>query len=59
MTIKKNLKKNSSEDTKKGLSAFIEKISGKGHLEIEIDRLNFLVVKLELDLLNSSTQLEK
>jgi peptide subunit release factor 1 (eRF1) len=59
MTIKKNLKQNASEDTKKGLSAFLGKISGKGHLEIEIDRLNSRVVKLELDLLNTRTQLEK
>jgi len=59
MIIKKNLKQQISEDTKKGLSAFIGKISGKGHLEFEIDRLNSLVVKLELDLLNARTQLGK
>jgi peptide subunit release factor 1 (eRF1) len=59
MTDKKNVRKEAAEDTKKGLSTFIGKISGKGHLEIEIDRLNSRIVKLELDLQSAKTQLEK
>ncbi len=59
MTIEKKLKQKTSEDTKKRLSTLIGKISGKDHLEIEIDRLNSLVAKLELDLLNVRTQIEK
>jgi|ERR1035437_1537918 peptide subunit release factor 1 (eRF1) len=59
MITNKNLKPQTSEDTKNRLSVFIGKISGKGHLELEIGRLNSLVVKLELDLLNARTQLEK
>jgi peptide subunit release factor 1 (eRF1) len=59
MTDKKNIRKEAAEDTKRGLSTFIGKISGKGHLEIEIDRLNSRIVKLELDLQSAKTQLEK
>lgn len=55
----KKIKKEASEVTKKGLSTFIGKISGKEQLEIEIERLNSQIVKLELDLQSAKNQLEK
>lgn len=55
----KEAKKEASEVTKKGLSTFLGKISGKEQLELEIDRLNSQVSKLELDLRSSRNQLEK
>jgi peptide subunit release factor 1 (eRF1) len=55
----KKVKKEAAKDTKKGLSTFIGKISGKDQLELEIDRLNSRIVKLELDLQSAKTQLEK
>ncbi len=59
MTDKKNVKEEATKETKKGLSTFIGKISGKGQLELEIDRLNSRISKLEIDLKNAKTQLEK
>lgn len=55
----KKTKKEATEVPKKGLGAFLGKISGKGQLELEIDRLNSQIVKLELDLQSAKTQLEK
>ncbi|MDD2614275.1 MAG: Vms1/Ankzf1 family peptidyl-tRNA hydrolase [Methanosarcina sp.] len=55
----KKAKKEATEVTKKGLSTFIGKISGKGQLELEVDRLNSQIVKLELDLRSAKNQLEK
>jgi peptide subunit release factor 1 (eRF1) len=55
----KKTKKEASEVTKKGLSTFIGKISGKEQLENEVERLNAQVVKLELDLQSAKNQLEK
>lgn len=55
----KKTKKEATEVTKKGLSIFLGKISGKEQLELEIDRLNSHVIKLELDLQSSRNQLEK
>jgi hypothetical protein len=46
----KKAKKEANEVAKKGLSTFIGKISGKEQLELEIDRLNLQIVKLELSL---------
>lgn len=59
MTSKENAKKEAAENTKKGLGTIIGKISGKGQLELEIDRLNSRIVKLESDLQSTKTQLEK
>ncbi|HWR24775.1 MAG TPA: Vms1/Ankzf1 family peptidyl-tRNA hydrolase [Methanosarcina sp.] len=58
MTDKK-VKKGAVKDEKKGLSTFIGKISGKDQLELQIDRLNSQISKLELDLRSAKTQLEK
>ncbi len=55
----KKTKRENTADTKKGLSSFIGKISGKGQLELEIDRLNSLIIKMELDLRTTKNQLEK
>lgn len=55
----KKIKKEDIEVPKKGLSTFLGKISGKEQLELEINRLNSQVVKLELDLQNAKNQLEK
>ncbi|WP_292388184.1 Vms1/Ankzf1 family peptidyl-tRNA hydrolase [Methanosarcina sp. UBA5] len=52
-------KKEVSEVTKKGLSTILGKISGKEQLELEIDRLNSQVIKLELNLQSAKNQLEK
>jgi len=59
MTDKKNVEKEDTKETKKGLSTFIGKISGKGQLELEIEKLNSRIAKLELDLHSAKTQLEK
>lgn len=59
MTSKENLKKEAAENPKKGLGTIIGKISGKGQFELEIDRLNSRIVKLESDLQNTKNQLEK
>lgn len=55
----KKIKKEDTEVPKKGLSTFLGKISGKEQLELEIDRLNSHVIKLEIDLRSSRNQLEK
>lgn len=55
----KKTKKEASEVTKRGLSKFIGKFSGKEQLELEVDRLNSQVTKLELDLRSAKIQLEK
>jgi peptide subunit release factor 1 (eRF1) len=55
----KKAKKEATEVTKKGLGTFIGKISGKGQLELEVDRLNSQILKLELDLQSAKNQLEK
>ncbi len=55
----KKTKKEAAEVTRKGLGTFIGKISGKEQLELEIDRLNSEIVKLELDLRSAKNQLEK
>lgn len=55
----KKAKKEANEVTKKGLGTFIGKISGKGQLELEVDRLNSQILKLELDLRSAKNQLEK
>jgi peptide subunit release factor 1 (eRF1) len=55
----KKAKKEATEVTKKGLSTFIGKISGKEQLELEVDRLNSQIVRLELDLRSAKNQLEK
>ncbi len=52
-------KKKPQEVTKRGLSKFIGKFSGKEQLELEVDRLNSQVTKLELDLRSAKIQLEK
>ena len=52
-------KKEVAETPKKGLGTFLGKISGKEQLELEIDRLNSEIVRLELDLRGAKTQLEK
>ena len=59
MSSKQNFKKEAAEDKKKGLGTILGKISGKGQLEIEVDRLNSKISKLELDLQSAKTQLEK
>ena len=59
MTSKENVKKEAAENTKKGLGTIIGKISGKGQFELEIDRLNSRIAKLESDLRGTKTQLEK
>jgi peptide subunit release factor 1 (eRF1) len=55
----KKAKKETSEGTKKGFSTFIGKISGKGELEFEVERLNSQIIKLERDLQSAKIQLEK
>jgi peptide subunit release factor 1 (eRF1) len=55
----KKTKKDAAEVTKRGLSTFIGKISGKEELEREVDRLSAQIVKLELDLRGAKNQLEK
>jgi peptide subunit release factor 1 (eRF1) len=55
----KKIKKEDTKVPKKGLSTFLGKISGKEQLELEIDRLNSHVIKLEIDLRSSRNQLEK
>jgi len=59
MTSKGNLGKETAKNTKKGLGTIIGKISGKGQFELEIDRLNSRIIKLESDLQSAKTQLEK
>jgi len=58
MTTKK-VKEETAKEAKTGLGTLIGKISGKGQLELEIDRLNSQVVKLENDLKSAKVQLEK
>ena len=59
MTDKKAAKTEVATDRKKGLGTIIGKISGKGRLETEIDRLSSRVAELELNLQNTKNQLEK
>jgi peptide subunit release factor 1 (eRF1) len=59
MTSKENVNKEAAENTKKGLGTIIGKISGKGQFELQIDRLNSRILKLESDLQSTKTQLEK
>lgn len=59
MNDKKNAKTEDAREAKKGFGTIIGKISGKGQLELEIDRLNSLKSTLETDLKSARTQLEK
>jgi peptide subunit release factor 1 (eRF1) len=59
MTDKNNAEIENAREAKKGLGNLIGKISGKGQLELEIDRLNSLRSKLETDLKSARIQLEK
>lgn len=59
MTDKKASKTEVAADGKKGLGTIIGKISGKGRLETEVDRLSSRVTELELSLQNTKNQLEK
>jgi peptide subunit release factor 1 (eRF1) len=59
MTSKDKVKKESAENSKRSLGAILGKISGKGQFELEIDRLNSKIVKLESDLQSAKMQLEK
>lgn len=52
-------KKEAPETAKKGLGTLIGKISGKEQLELEIDRLNSQIARLELDIQGAKNQLEK
>lgn len=58
MTSRK-VKEEPAKETKNGFSTLIGKFSGKGQLELEIDRLNSRISKLEIDLHSAKTQLEK
>ena len=59
MTDKKASKTEVATDGKKGLGTIIGKISGKGRLETEVERLASRVDELELGLQNTKNQLEK
>lgn len=59
MADKKTAKTEVTAEEKKGLGTIIGKISGKGKLETEIDRLSSKVAELELNLQNTKNQLEK
>jgi peptide subunit release factor 1 (eRF1) len=59
MTDKKAAQREVAADGKKGLGTIIGKISGKGRLELEVDRLNSRIVELEIDLRGMKNQLEK
>jgi peptide subunit release factor 1 (eRF1) len=59
MTDKKAAKTEVAADGKKGLGTIIGKISGKGKLETEVDRLSSRVAELELALQGAKNQLEK
>lgn len=59
MAEKKAAKIEGTADEKKGLGTIIGKISGKGKLETEVEKLSSRVAELELDLRNTKTQLEK
>ncbi len=59
MTDKKATQREATTDGKKGLGTIIGKISGKGRLETEVDRLSSRVAELELNLRNAKNQLEK
>jgi peptide subunit release factor 1 (eRF1) len=59
MTSKDKIIRDSNENAKRGLGTILGKISGKGQFELEIDRLNSRIVKLESDLQSAKTQLEK
>ncbi len=59
MTSKENVKKEAADNTKRGLGNILGKISGKGQFELEIDRLNSRIDKLDSDLQSTKTQLEK
>jgi peptide subunit release factor 1 (eRF1) len=59
MTDKKAVRKETSIEGKKGLGTIIGKISGKGQLEIEVDRLTSKVTELECALQGAKNQLEK
>ena len=59
MNDKKAAKTEVTADGKKGLGTIIGKISGKGKLETEIDRLSSRVAELEFDLQGAKNQLEK
>jgi len=59
MTDKKAEKREVAADGKKGFGTIIGKISGKGRLELEVDRLNSRVAELEHALQGTKNQLEK
>ncbi|MDY0248407.1 MAG: peptide chain release factor-like protein, partial [Methanosarcina mazei] len=59
MTDKKASKTEVAADGKKGLGTIIGKISGKGRLETEVERLSSRVAELELGLQNTKNQLER
>ncbi|WP_410509156.1 Vms1/Ankzf1 family peptidyl-tRNA hydrolase [Methanosarcina hadiensis] len=59
MTDKNAAKTEFKADEKKGLGTIIGKISGKGKLEAEIDRLSLKVAELEFALQGAKNQLEK
>lgn len=59
MTDKKAAKTEVAADGKKGLGTIVGKISGKGKLEAEIDRLSLKVAELEFALQGAKNQLEK
>lgn len=59
MTSKEHFTKEAPENKKKGLGTIIGKISGKEQFELEIERLNSKITKLESDLQSTKVQLEK
>ena len=59
MTSKEHIMKEAAENKKKGLGTIIGKISGKEQFELEIERLNSRINKLESDLQSTKVQLEK
>lgn len=59
MTDKKASKTEVAADGKKGLGTIIGKISGKGRLETEVERLSSRVAELELGLQNTKTSLKE
>ena len=59
MTSKEHIMKEAAENKKKGLGTIIGKISGKEQFELEIERLNSRIDKLESDLQSTKVQLEK
>ena len=59
MTSKEHVIRGAAENKKKGLGTIIGKISGKEQFELEIERLNSRIFKLESDLQSTKVQLEK